>query len=152
MENPSNSDSGWSGIADKDGSTKIKLTNGDVIRYRSGDDKSWNYGIIDSKVPKSSSNTSRNCFTVQKDNVDESVNVDLESCDVEKLLPHEEESVTMLMGDNADVILITDNANVDSLEVEPNNLPLSSEYPSDAINLSGVVFRIIHAVETSSTF
>lgn len=118
LENPSNSDSGWSGIADKDGSTKIKLTNGDVIRYRSGDDKSWNYGIIDSKVPKSSSNTSRNCFTVQKDNVDESVNVDLESCDVEKLLPHEEESVTMLMGDNADVILITDNANVDSLEVK----------------------------------
>ena len=42
--------------------------------------------------------------------------------------------------------------NVDSLEVEPNNLPLSSEYPSDAINLSGVVFRIIHAVETFSTF
>ena len=103
--------SGWIGIADKENSVKIKLNNGDIIRYKTDSVEPWKYGLIDSKVPKSHTNQSRNCFNIQQDGNEETIKVDLEKCDVEKQVSEEASHETLVIEDSVDSIYAIDSDN-----------------------------------------
>ena len=108
----------WTKIAEKNGTGKIKLTKGDVVRFRSEEREPWKYGMIDSRIPKTAQSSSRNCFNIEQDEVEDTTEVNLELCDVEKQVNLLEncETFTFFSEDAESIYIMDDEDKIEDKE------------------------------------